>query len=270
MNIMKLLTLLLWATLFSTAAAAQTEDDADSSSSVPKSGRHRRRDMWMDKTGADVLPLPTRRWYAGNAFDGAIFSTAIFEKPGRTRELTTLRFSLLNIGYHFHYDFGGRFGLFTGIGIKNIGFIEKEGDLTIKRRVYTIGVPLGIKLGNMQKGHYGFIGGGVDFPFNYREKVFVRRKDKQKFNEFFSDRTDYYMPYVFAGVSFGSATTIKVQYYQNNFLNTGYTEIDNGITRKPYSGYKANLLYITLGFDIHYRIHEKKQPEAVETAPEEM
>ena len=224
--------------------------------------------MHMGMSGGEKTPSPVRHWYLGNSFDGAIFSTAVFERPGMRRELTTLRFSMINMGYHFNYDFDEHFGMFSGLGIKNIGFIEKRGDTTIKRRLYTIGVPLGFKLGNLQKRHYGFIGGGVDFPVNYREKRFVDRKDKVKFNEFWSKRTEEYMPYIFAGLSYGGGSTIKIQYYPGNFFRTDFEEIDFDKLSQPYHGYTAHLLYITLGIDLHYKSHEKKAAET--EAPAEM
>ena len=217
----------------------------------------------------DEAPGAIRHWYLGNAFDGAIFSTAVMERPGSDRELTTVRFSMLNIGNNFNYDFDEHFGIYTGVGIKNIGFIEKNGDSTTKRRVYTVGVPLGFKLGNLQKNQYGFIGGGVDFPINYREKRFVERKDKYKFNEFFSDRTDDFMPYLFAGFSCKPGIVLKAQYYPGNFFNTGFEEDKDGMRVQPYRGYRVNLLYISLGFDIHHKSYNKKKEEAVE-APDEM
>jgi len=246
---------------------AQTDDDDDDTAVVDMSMLNRK-GMMMDK--ADHTPPPVRRWYLGNAFDIAIFSSAVMERPGDRRELSPVRFSMLNFGYHFNYDFDEHFGIFTGLGIKNIGFIEKNGDSTTKRRVYTVGLPLGFKLGNLQKKHYGFIGGGVDFPINYREKRFVKRNDKYKFNEFFSDRTEAYMPYIFAGISCGTGTTIKAQYYPGNFFNTGFEEDNNGRTVQPYRAYRVNLVYITVGLDLHYKSHEKRTNDDDVAAPAEM
>lgn len=267
MRITKTLILLLYSSLISFAALAQSEDaDTAATEDDHKGGGSIGITMGDGREGE----APTGHWYLSNSFDGAIFSTAVFEKPGHRRGLSMLRFSLLNIGYNFNYDFDDRFGIFTGIGIKNIGFIEKNGDSTIKRRVYTIGAPLGFKLGNLRKKNYGFIGGGVDFPLNYREKGFVKRGDKQKFNEWFSDRVPDYMPYLFVGFAYNGGSTLKVQYYPSNFMNTEYTEVHDGIYTKPYNGYRVNLLYITLGIDIHYKRHEHHKKEEADPAPAEM
>jgi hypothetical protein len=257
MHFPKTLTVLLCSTLLATASFAQSGsgDSTDNEDSEQV-------EIAVGTTDGSATPPPTRRWYLSNSFDGAILSTAIFEKPGQRRELTTPRFSLIGFGYHFNYDFDEHFGIFTGLGIKNIGFIEKIGDSTIKRRVYTLGAPLGFKLGNLAKRHYGFVGGGFDMPFNYREKGFVKRDDKEKFSEWFSDRTPEFMPFVFAGAAFGSGTTLKLQYYPGNFFNQEYKEESNGDVRYPYRGYTAHLLYITIGLDLHYKKHQAKSSNA--------
>jgi hypothetical protein len=208
---------------------------------------------------AKIAATPVRRLYWGNSMDMAIFSTALMQRTGESQKMSTLRFSyVLNFGFNLNYDFSKHAGLFTGIGIKNIGFIEKVQDSTIKRRVYTIGIPLGIKFGNLQSRNFGFIGGGIDMPFNYREKGFVKRNKKEKMSEWFSDRNETFMPYVFAGLSVKPGITAKIQYYPGDFLNTDFKETKNGVTYKPYAYFeKLNLLTLSIGIDIHY----KKQPK---------
>lgn len=263
MHLFKTLTLLLCGTLIASTAFAQSEDDDTTTTTDGKKG------MRFSMGGRDNGPAPVRRWYWGTSYDFALFSSAIFEKPGTDRKmLQTVRFSLLNLGYHINYDFDEHFGMFSGIGIKNLGFIEKDGDSTIKRRVYTLGVPLGFKLGNLQKRHFGFIGGGFDMPFNYREKGFVRRRDKDKFSEWFSDRTPEFMPFLFAGFSYGSGSTLKVQYYPGNFFNQEFQEEHNGEIRYPYRGYTAHIIYISLGMDLHFKKHQPKKAEEEEDEEE--
>ncbi len=222
------------------APAANAQDDTDTT------------------VDAVITPPPPKKFYLGNTLDAAIFSTSLISSPVSNQSMSTLRFTYwFNFGFSFNYDAGKHFGLMSGVGIKNIGFIEKTkaGDSTIKRRVYTIGVPLGIKLGNLSKRNFGFIGGGVDVPFNYREKKYVRRGNKEKFNEWFSDRTPLLMPYVYAGFSLNPGLTFKVQYYPGNFMNADYTvnyTASPAFSYKPYKGYDVQLLMISLGMDIHY------------------
>jgi hypothetical protein len=209
---------------------------------------------------AQTTEVKDKKFYIGNTLDGAIFSTSLLQKPSKSQYLSTLRFStFLHFGFNFYYDVSRDFSVFTGLGIKNIGFIEKfsANDSTVKRRVYTLGAPFGFKVGNLVKRKFFLAGGGLDLALNYREKGFVKRGDKDKFNEWFSDRTPLVMPYIFAGYSFDPGMVVKLQYYPGNFLNTGFTE--GGL--KPYAGYKVNLLMLTLGLDIHYNKKPHEGPK---------
>jgi hypothetical protein len=217
-----------------------------------------------------MQPPPVKKFYLSSGLDAGIFSVSrVSANSGASYDLSRLRFSyVLNFGMHANYDFSSHFGAFTGLGIKNIGFIEKVPaigkDVTVKRRVYTIGAPIGLKFGNLQKKTYGFIGGGVDVPFNYKEKRFTSRSNKTKFNEWFSDRTPVVMPYVFAGMSLKPGMTLKLQYYPGNFFNTDYSEQVAGfpgpITVKPYATSEVNMMQLTLGMDMRY---SKKHNKAV-------
>jgi hypothetical protein len=210
-----------------------------------------------DTPQAIVPAVPVNgRFYIGNGYDFAMLSTAFVEKPGSPVQLTMPRFTaLVNIGFNFHYDINRRLGFYTGLGITNIGFIEKIADSTIKRRVYALGIPFAIKLGDLRTRNFVFLGGGIDIPFNYREKGFAsRRGDKEKFSEWFSRRTPAVMPFVFLGKSWDPGITLKLQYYPLSFMNEDFRETPDGSTNelKPYAGYNVNLLVLSLGIDIHY------------------
>ncbi len=216
----------------------------------------------------DSVKLVRKKLYWSSGLDMMLFSTSQTEKilPTSTG-LTPLRFTyLLNFGFNLNYDLSKNVALFTGIGFKNIGFTEKftANDSTVKRRVLAIGAPIGIKFGNIRKQKYGFIGAGGDVPFNYKEKGYIKRGNKDKFNEWFSDRTPLFMPYVFAGIAF-TPVTLKFQYYTGSFLNTSYTEsVTVGGTTVNYTPYmnfvKNNIMMVSLGFDLRYSKKSKKVP----------
>lgn len=192
-----------------------------------------------------------KRFYTSSSLDGAIFSMNTVSMNGVTN---IPRFTyFINTGLNFNYDLGNHFGIYTGIGVKNLGYIEKGDDslsrsVTVKRRVYAPGIPLGIKFGNLgNKGTFIVLGGGADFPVNYKYKVFVDgRKHKTKHSEWFSDEVSPVMPYVFAGVSFKSHFTVKFQYYPGNFMNQDFSQ--NGV--KIYSGYDTHIAFVSLSFYI--------------------
>jgi hypothetical protein len=208
-----------------------------------------------DAKGVDSLQVSNyAHFYVSSGMEGSIFSTAQVTRPeglGTATHLSTLRYSLfVNTGISLNWNLSQHFGVFTGLQLKNIGFIEQLGDYTIKRRVYTIGAPIGFRVGNMEE-HGGsiFLGGGLDLPFNYKEKKFIARNNKDKFNEWFSKRTPAAMPYVFVGYSFPNQLTLRLQYYPGNFLNPDYRDSRQ---LQPNAGYEVHLVNLGVGYNIRY------------------
>lgn len=192
--------------------------------------------------------------YLSTNFDSYIFSTSILSTATKSNKWTPLRFTgFLHLGLNANYDFNDHVGLLTGFNIKNIGFTEKfdNPDRTVIRRVYTLGIPLALKIGNL--GHnktFLLLGGGVDFPFHYKIKSLESRfnnNNKTKDSEWFSNQTEQIMPYVFVGARFHPGVYLKLQYYPTNMMNTEY--VSNNV--KPYQDYNVNLLTMTIGFDIN-------------------
>lgn len=209
---------------------------------------------------AQMPKRPTQKVYTSTDFDIFLLSTSVLEKTGMDSKLTPVRFTAIPfLGLNVNYDFSSRVGLYTGLNIKNIGFIEKSKnpDSTIKRRIYTIGVPLGLKIGKIKYGNYVILGVGADLPFNYREKGFTDRGNKTKFNEWFSDRTPRIMPYAFIGAHLNPVLTFKLQYYPSNFLNQDYKTVNtSGAEVKPYAAYKVSTILLTAGIDIPFSPRE--------------
>lgn len=239
------LTLLLAAFLMlgTTAAFAQT-DDEDTSESVTLTA--------VTDNVVEYKESP-RKGYFAIMSELSLFQSAAAERPGANRELTYLRFTFgVNFGFHYNYDFDEHFSAFIGLSIRNVGFTDKIGDLTIKRRVYNLGVPVGFRVGNLGRKNYALIGGGIDVPFNYREKSWTDRKHKTKSSEWFSDRTPEIMPYLFAGIGIKSGLVVRFNFYPSNFFNTSYEETTAGVTRRPYTGYDARLLTLSLGYNMAF------------------
>lgn len=189
--------------------------------------------------------------FGGN---GGILSFSDVKDNG-TKVNSIPRFTFFfNIGTNYNYDVSDHFGVFSGTNIKNIGMITEVGDTKLKRRVYTLGVPVGFKVGNIKEGVLLFGGAEVDLAFNYKEKTFVNDDKKDKFNEWFSSRTQTLMPSVFAGFQFSEHFSIKGQYYLNNFFNQDYTS--NGM--KPYQNLDAKLFFVTLGYNFSRKDFAKK------------
>ena len=198
--------------------------------------------------GQTKTDLHASKWHYASQLDGSIFSTAI--TSGTNAGDPIVRYApFFNIGHTIHNEFNNYSGAILGVGIKNIGFIEKRGDTTFKKRVYAFGVNAALKFGDMKTNRFGFIGAGVDLPFNYKEKQFVNRSDKQKSSEWFSTATPQFLPNVFVGFV-RKTFSVKLQYYPVNFLNEN---------RSTYKGEKVNLLLLSFGHDFKFFV-DKSNP----------
>ena len=162
-------------------------------------------------------------------------------------------------------DLGKYVGLFTGLGLRNIGFITEDlyqnvgfsniddthadwnKETKIKRRTYSLGVPLALKVGSMKKDLFFFAGGEYEWTFHYKQKLFIDG-EKYKFSEWTSDRVNAFIPSVFAGVQLPKGMRVKFKYYMDDFLNPGFTGVDFG-EAVDYSEFgSTGVFYVSLSF----------------------
>jgi len=176
-----------------------------------------------------------------------IFSFADVERNGNSIN-TPVRFTMfLHLTKHYHFNFASFSGIYSGLSLRNIGFITEAEGIKTKRRTYSVGIPLALKLGSMENDIYVFGGGSYELFFHYKQKQFVDGV-KSKHREWFSQRTPRFAPSLFAGVRLPKGFTLKFQYYPENFLNTDFTGTDFGVP-VDYSEYeKTNMFYIGLSF----------------------
>ena len=196
-----------------------------------------------------------------------IFSFASIDDNG-SENGNIIRWSpVLNLQGLVNYDVNKVFGLFSGIAIRNVGFIYdnytdlETGDRVKKKfRNYNLGIPIGIKIGNLDK---LFLYGGyeIEFPFAYKEKTF-RNEVKDKFTVWFSKRVPTVYHTVLAGIQFPHGINLKFKYYLTNFHNKDFIETVSGVQTKPYQNLNANVFYFSLSFELFknnkfYYIEEK-------------
>ncbi len=182
-----------------------------------------------------------------------IFSFANIDNNGINPD-NIVRFSpVFNVQVYGNFDFNKYFGLIAGGSIRNVGFINGNTDadnsgIKKKYRNYNFGIPVGIKIGNLNK---LFLYGGyeIEFPFHYKEKTFIDgTKQDAKISTWFSSRTPSFYNTVFAGIQFPYGLSFKFKYYFTSFFNEGFTETVGGEVLMPYKGYKANVFYFSLSY----------------------
>src|SRR5690606_33026066 len=82
-----------------------------------------------DTSEVKILISTPKRFYMGNGYDMLMFSSASYQPAISDEKITTPRFTaMVNLGLNLHYDVSKKTGFFTGIGLKNLGFIHKFKD----------------------------------------------------------------------------------------------------------------------------------------------
>ena len=205
-----------------------------------------------------------------------IFSWASTTHP-TSNEGSVLRWSpVFNFQTLMNYDLGRAFGFIGGIAIRNQGYIydfnhvdNVDGVQQFKKkfRTYNLGIPVGIKIGNMDK-YYFFGGYEFELPFHYKEKTFDNDGSKiNKFTTWFSDRHQKTMHALFAGIQMQGGMQLKFKYYLTEFHNQGFTTTTgdkyapSGDANEPYKGLTSNVFYIAVAWNIsenNYRHYKSK------------
>ena len=184
-----------------------------------------------------------------------------------------LRFSpVFNLGHEFHLNFAKFLGIYTGLGIRNIGYIDRPDyiapgaitstELRMKHRVYALVMPVGIKLGNM--GRHSYLSAGVELNLflNYKEKVWLN-DSKTKKSEWFSDRTDLLNTSFFGQLNY-RGNYVKLILYPNNFIKQNNTTLAGDFAVINYPSSSANIFVVSLGFNF---IQKKVRKVKIEKKP---
>ncbi len=147
-----------------------------------------------------------------------------------------------------HFDMNQSVGFFTGLNFRNVGYIidnYKAPNAAVykkKFRSYNLGIPFGIKVGNLKKTYF-YAGYEIELPVLYKEKTFDGGDKTDKITGWFSNRENLFQHGFLVGVQFPYGMNLKFKYYLSEFHNESFTD---GAGNKPYAGLKANLFYISL------------------------
>nr|WP_321451902.1 hypothetical protein [uncultured Carboxylicivirga sp.] len=176
-----------------------------------------------------------------------VFGWADVESGGQSIS-NNLRFTaFLHLGQYVHLDFNDAIGFYSGVALRNIGFITEDDALGMekeKHRSYTLGIPLALKLGSFRNNFYLYGGAEYELLFHYKYKYWEDGK-KYKTTEWFSDRTNRFVPSAFVGIQLPKGLNLKFKYYLDDFLNTDFKKGDN--PRNDYSRYgKTQMFHVSL------------------------
>lgn len=178
-----------------------------------------------------------------------IFSLADIEDDG-VGQSSTLRFApVINLSTMLNIDMTSNFGLFTGLAVRNVGYIydnyyDYSENATYKKkfRSYNLGVPLGFKIGNLDR-TFLYAGYEVELAFLYKEKTFEGGDKINTITGWFSDRQQLFQHGFLVGVQFPYGANLKFKYYLSEFHNRDFV---NSNDVKPYEALNSNIFYFSL------------------------
>ena len=165
----------------------------------------------------------------------------------------------LHLGTYVHMDFNDRVGVFSGLALRNVGFITNQGTEKKIRRTYNLGIPLALKVGLFDKHLYLFGGGEYEWLFHYKEKYWPnsngkRDNEKVKYTEWFSNRVTRFMPSWFIGLEMPFGINVKFKYYLKNYMNQDYMDANGDLI---YQDLEVNLYYVSVAWNMEYKKFKK-------------
>lgn len=180
-----------------------------------------------------------------------IFSWADMTDQGQEANSLMRWAPVFNLQSFVNSDLSPHFGIFSGLAIRNVGYIYDnyrdpvtENIYKKKFRTYNLAIPAGIKIGNLSK--MFFYGGyEIEFPFVYKEKTFDDGDKIDKITGWFSNRTESFQHGVLAGIQFPEGINLKFKYYFSEFHNQDFTD---SAGNKPYGGLESHVFYFSLSY----------------------
>jgi hypothetical protein len=156
------------------------------------------------------------KWYFNALVDANTLSWAFINGNGASN----FRFNnFVNTGLHATVNLKSKLAFYTGLEFRNMGFANRVVNLKYRHSTTYIGLPLGLRIGDL-KSKTEFIGGtGFDVPTYYKYKSWNVGDKKNKFKTTKSSNgiLRSFNPYLFVGYKM-KGLGIKLQYYPQTFF----------------------------------------------------
>ena len=191
-----------------------------------------------------------------------LFQIGIVEDSAGGNVSGPVRFApFANYTLQGHKDFSNKFGAYTGIGVKNVGFITRysSADMTVKSRAYCVSVPVGIKFGNMKEERYLYVAGELLVQVDYKEKVFIDGDKSKRKNENDINKLNYSAMIGFNMKNF----TIGMEYTLSDFYGSSYNLVPQKSNPTVTYGTptRSNILTFFVGFRTSLSAKESTAPQ---------
>jgi hypothetical protein len=189
---------------------------------------------------------------------------------------TPTRFTcVFHFGEFAHLNLNNFVGFYTGIGMRNIGFITNEVlpnpenagstfDAKVIRRTYNLGIPLAMKIGSFKDNFHVYLGGEYEWAFHYKEKYWrahSRDGEKTKTTKWWPGQVTSFIPSAFVGVQFPKGINLKFKYYLDNMLNHNYVKdpvSENAVVSDLSKYEQSQIMYISFSVNLNTKEKVKK------------
>ncbi|MCS6990269.1 MAG: hypothetical protein NZL95_00195 [Chitinophagales bacterium] len=181
----------------------------------------------------------------------AIFSLGTVE-AGADELRAVVRYApFFNLTQHFNIDFSDIVGMYTGLGVRNVGLISHYKDnennlIKIKERSYALGMPLAFRIGDLPDGASFALGALGELMFAYKRKIFTADGEKRKIYSFFDDRVNLLNASLLAELRFPKGSYLRFNYYLRDFLNYRGIALSEGVNLPDY-GVSSTLFSLSFG-----------------------
>jgi hypothetical protein len=197
----------------------------------------------------------------------ALFQMGLLKDSAGNKQNSSMRFApFANLTLEMHKDLDITFGIYTGIGVKNVGFIYKPNDSInskVKSRAYSLCIPIGFKYGNIIEDKYLYVSAELLIQLGYKEKAFTNDGDISiRKNLYKSNPINIFNYCATIGYNY-KGYTIGVEYTLGNFYDPNYRfQPDKANAKYTMAGpSKSNILTFFFGFRTNLSKHKAAAPE---------
>jgi hypothetical protein len=195
-----------------------------------------------------------------------LFQIGMLEDSAGHKQSSSLRFApFANYTLEMHKDFDSTFGVYTGIGVKNVGFTYKPNDSInskVKSRAYSLCIPIGLKYGNIAADKYLYLSAELLIQLDYKEKAFSNEGDKSKRKGIYKNSINPLNYCASIGYNY-KGFTIGAEYTLGNFYDPNYRyQPDKANPKYTLAGpSKSNILTFFFGFRTNLSAKKAAAPE---------
>lgn len=181
-----------------------------------------------------------------------------------------LRFSFFpHVQQQYHYNFHKNAGFYTGMNFINVGFRHQiqQADSSIfqlRQRSLSFGVPLALKLGNMERGNFVAFGACAELMYHYKYKIYYG-DTKEKYRDWFSDRVNLLNYALFVDFRNKTGGFIRLKYYLNDFLAPVSSTFIIPVTGESvtFAPTRSSIFYVSFGSTFMVKKNRKLTKEDV-------